>query len=122
MAVAIYETGAALAAALAGADLALDALLGTGSTGKPAGAIKDMIQALTRSKKPVFAVDIPSGVDPDTGYHSGAFVTAAVTLTLGFPKKGLLAAHAKRNVGELRVLDIGYPEELAAKFLSKAKP
>lgn len=100
--------------ALAQADVALDALLGTGSSGKPAGAIHHMIQALTRSKKPVLAIDIPSGLHPDTGYHSGVFVTAAETLTLGFPKRGLLAPHAKKHVGELRVLDIGYPKEFVA--------
>lgn len=104
--------GAGLAAALEAADAAIDALLGTGSAGKPAGAIHHMIQELTRSKKPVLAVDIPSGLQPDTGYHSGAVVTAAVTYTLGLPKRGLVAAPAKRYVGELKVLDIGYPKEL----------
>lgn len=101
-----------LAEALSQADLVLDALLGTGSAGKPAGAIHHMIQEINRSKKPVLAVDIPSGVHPDTGYHSGVFITATVTLTLGLPKRGLLTPHAKRNVGELKILDIGYPKEL----------
>lgn len=104
--------GSGLAEALAACDLALDALLGTGSAGKPAGAIHHMIQELTRSKKPVIAVDIPSGLHPDTGHHSGVFVTADLTLTLGLPKRGLLAPHAKKNVGTLKVLDIGYPPAL----------
>ncbi|MDX6770659.1 MAG: NAD(P)H-hydrate epimerase [Elusimicrobiota bacterium] len=110
----VREAGpeAGLDAALASCDAALDALLGTGSAGKPAGAIHHMIQELNRSGKPVLAVDIPSGVHPDTGYHSGVFVNAAVTFTLGLPKKGLLAAHAKKHVGLLKVLDIGYPPEL----------
>jgi NAD(P)H-hydrate epimerase len=103
---------AGLAQALACAHVVLDALLGTGSSGKPAGAIHHMIQEINRSKKPVLAVDIPSGVHPDTGYHSGVFITAAQTLTLGLPKRGLMAPHAKRNVGELKVLDIGYPPAL----------
>ena len=108
------ESGAAsgLAEALAQADVVLDALLGTGSAGKPAGAIHHMIQEINRSKKPVLAIDVPSGVHPDTGYHSGVFITAAVTLTLGLPKRGLVTPHAKRNVGELKILDIGYPPEL----------
>jgi hydroxyethylthiazole kinase-like uncharacterized protein yjeF len=104
--------GAGLKEALAACDLALDALLGTGSAGKPAGAIHHMISELNRSGKPVLAVDIPSGVHPDTGYHSGVFVNAAATLALGLPKKGLLAPHAKKHVGALKVLDIGYPPEL----------
>lgn len=98
--------------ALAQADLVLDALLGTGSSGKPAGAAHHVIQEVTRSKKPVLAVDIPSGLHPDTGYHSGVFITAAATLSLGLPKRGLLAPHALKNVGELKVLDIGFPPEL----------
>ncbi|MBI4376925.1 MAG: NAD(P)H-hydrate epimerase [Elusimicrobia bacterium] len=110
----IFEAGpeADLAAKLASAALVIDALLGTGSSGKPAGAVHHMIQEITRSRKPVIAVDIPSGIHPDTGYHSGVFITAALTLTLGLPKTGLLAPHAKRYVGELKVLDIGYPAEL----------
>lgn len=91
---------------------ALDALLGTGSSGKPAGAVHHMIRELTASKKPVLAVDLPSGLHPDTGHHSGVYVTAERTFTLGLPKRGLLAAHAKKYVGELKVLDIGYPPEL----------
>ncbi len=116
----VREAGpeAGLAEALARCDAALDALLGTGSSGKPAGAIHHMIQELTRSQKPVLAVDVPSGIQPDTGYHSGVFVTASVTLTLGLPKRGLLAPHAAKNVGELKVLDIGYPPAL----LAAAKP
>jgi NAD(P)H-hydrate epimerase len=112
--VSVAEAGpeSGLAAALDEAAVVIDALLGTGSAGKPAGAIHHMIQEINRSKKPVLAVDIPSGVQPDTGYHSGVFITAAVTLTLGLPKRGLLTPHAKRNVGELKVLDIGYPRGL----------
>lgn len=102
----------ALETALAEATWVLDALLGTGSTGKPAGTVHKMIQAVTRAKKPVVALDIPSGLHPDTGYHSGAFITAQLTLTLALPKRGLLATHAQKNVGKLKVLDIGFPKEL----------
>ena len=105
-------SGAGLAQALASCHLAIDALLGTGATGKPAGAIHHMIREMTLAKKPVVAVDIPSGLHPDTGYHSGVFVTADLTLALGLPKRGLLAPHAKAQVGILKVLDIGYPPAL----------
>lgn len=112
--VVVAEAGAdaGLAAALASCDVVLDALLGTGANGKPAGAIHHMIAEMTRSKKPVVAVDVPSGIHPDTGYHSGVFVTADLTLTLGLPKRGLLTAHAQKQVGTLKVLDIGYPPAL----------
>ncbi|MBI5241557.1 MAG: NAD(P)H-hydrate epimerase [Elusimicrobia bacterium] len=106
------EDEAVLQAGLAQADVILDGLLGTGSSGKPAGAAHKIIQAITRSGKPVIAIDLPSGVHPDTGYHSGAFVTAALTLTIGLPKRGLVMAHARRYVGELKVLDIGFPKDL----------
>jgi NAD(P)H-hydrate epimerase len=112
--VAAVEAGpdSGLATALSNSAVVLDALLGTGSAGKPAGAIHHMIQEINRSKKPVLAVDIPSGVHPDTGYHSGVFITAVETLALGLPKRGLVTPHAKRNVGLLKVLDIGYPADL----------
>ena len=90
----------------------IDALLGTGTTGKPAGPINRMIQCMGKSGKPIVAVDIPSGLHPDTGYHSGVVVSAALTLALGLPKKGLMAAAAQRYTGEIRVLDIGFPKEL----------
>lgn len=112
--VAIIEAGpdAGLSVALTTCAFVLDALLGTGSSGKPAGAIHHMITEITKSKKIVLSVDIPSGIDPDSGYHSGVFVKAEATFALGLPKRGLLAAHAAKNVGELKVLDIGYPPEL----------
>ena len=112
--VAVIETGehSGLDASLNDCDLVLDALLGTGSSGKPAGAIHHMIQEITRSQKTVLAVDVPSGLQPDTGYHSGVFIAAAVTVTFGWAKRGLLATHAQKNVGRLIVADIGYPETL----------
>jgi hydroxyethylthiazole kinase-like uncharacterized protein yjeF len=106
------EAPESLEAALEDSDAALDALLGTGASGKPAGDVHRMIQALTRSKKPVVAVDIPSGIHPDTGYHSGVFVTAAVTVTFGCAKRGLLTPHAQKNVGRLKIADIGYPPDV----------
>ena len=103
---------AGLADSLAKCDVVLDALLGTGSMGKPAGAVHHAVQEIGRAKKPVIAVDLPTGLHPDTGYHSGAYVTADLTLTLGLAKRGLLAPHAKQFVGTLKVLDVGYPPEL----------
>lgn len=118
---AVYAPEAGLAARLESAHLIVDALLGTGATGKPAGPVKLMIQEATRSRKPVLAVDIPSGIDPDSGYHSGVFIIAEETLALGLPKRGLLAPHAKRYVGKLKVLDIGYPQELIQKVAQENK-
>lgn len=102
----------AFEARLAEADAVVDALLGTGSSGKPAGHVHKAIQGMNRAGKPVVAVDIPSGLHPETGYHSGVVATAALTCALGLPKTGLLAPAAKRFVGELKVLDIGFPKQL----------
>jgi len=102
----------ALAAEFAGADLLLDALLGVSSVGKPTGPVHRVIQLMNKSARPIVAVDIPSGLSPDTGHHSGVFIIAKLTLTLGFAKSGLMAAHAQKNTGVIRVLPIGYPQAL----------
>ena len=112
--VALWSSPDAARDALASADAVLDAVLGTGSSGKPAGPAREMIQAVARSAKPVVALDLPSGLNPDTGHHTGVYVTAELTLTLGLAKRGLLAPHAAKYVGKLKVLDIGYPRELLA--------
>jgi NAD(P)H-hydrate epimerase len=94
------------------ADILLDALLGVSSVGKPTGPVRRVIQLMNKSGKPIIAVDIPSGLSPDTGHHSGVFITARLTFTLGFAKTGLMALHAQPNTGKIKVLDIGYPKAL----------
>ena len=71
-----------------------------------------VIQLMNKSARPIVAVDIPSGLSPDTGHHSGVFIIAKLTLTLGFAKSGLMAAHAQKNTGVIKVLPIGYPPGL----------
>ncbi len=62
--------------------------------------------------RPTVAIDIPSGLDPDTGEPAEFCVKAILTLTLGLPKQGLVAERTRPYVGELKVLDIGFPREL----------
>ncbi|MCK5358164.1 MAG: NAD(P)H-hydrate epimerase [Elusimicrobiales bacterium] len=93
-------------------DIILDALLGVGTIGKPTGIIRKIIQFINKSQKLIVAADIPSGLSPNTGHHSGVFIMAKHTFTLGFPKTGLMAPHAQKNIGSLKVIDIGYPEGL----------
>jgi len=97
---------------LRSSEVIVDALLGTGSSGKPAGLVHKMIQRMMKAEKPIVAVDIPSGLNPETGHHSGVVVKARMTCTLGLPKRGLLAPVAEKFVGVLKVLDIGFPKEL----------
>jgi len=96
------------------ADLVVDALLGTGSHGAPAGVYAEMIEIINGVGKPVVAVDIPSGVDSDTGAAAGAAVRAAVTVTFALPKLGLLLYPGLERAGRLVVADLGLPAALLA--------
>lgn len=96
---------------LAQADWAVDALLGTGASGALRSPFDGIVAALNRSGKPVYAVDMPSGLNADDGTVEGDAVCARLTTTLAVAKPGLLIESAKRYVGELYVADIGVPVE-----------
>ena len=88
--------------------LIVDGLFGLGLNRPLSEAWQKIIAAINDSKIPVLAVDVPSGLNADTGGHFGACVQAAVTLTVGAPKIGLLAPAAWPFVGRLEVAeDIG---------------
>jgi len=101
-------------AAMQEADLIIDALLGTGTRGEPEDSMSMLINAINESGKTVVSVDIPSGMNPDTGIPPGACIKATTTFMLGLPKTGLLVPEAARFTGELDVLNIGFPPELIA--------
>jgi hydroxyethylthiazole kinase-like uncharacterized protein yjeF len=93
----------------------VDALFGTGLNRDVAGPARDLIDAvngLDREEHPVIAIDLPSGLDADTGIPRGAAVRATVTVTMGLPKSGFLEAGANRYLGFLVVADIGHPPAL----------
>ena len=92
-----------------GADLVVDALLGTGIKGGVSGQLADVIGAMNESRCPIVAVDVPSGLDADTGNVEGACVKATLTVTFALPKFGLLVYPGAEYVGELIVADIGMP-------------
>ncbi len=85
----------------------LDGLLGTGFRGEPEGDIAHWITRANGSKLPILAIDIPSGVDGNTGEIRGVAIRATETLCLGLPKKGLLAAPGWNHVGKIRYLNFG---------------
>ena len=93
-------------------DLVVDALLGTGSKGAPNGMILSAIRAINRSGVPAIAVDVPSGIDPDTGEEIGESVWALKTITLGQPKPFLFQGIGLEHAGYWEVADIGYPTDL----------
>ena len=99
--------------AIAGCDWIVDALLGTGASGPPRGAIATAIEAVNavaeRERAGVFAVDLPSGLDCDTGAAPGVCIRANLTGTFVAPKVGFAAPAAAAFLGEVRVLDIGAP-------------
>lgn len=83
--------------------LILDGIFGTGLNRKLDAAYQALIEAINRSGIPVLSIDIPSGLNADTGESWGAVIQAQVTLTLGAPKRGLLAYQAWPYVGRLEV-------------------
>jgi hydroxyethylthiazole kinase-like uncharacterized protein yjeF len=90
--------------------IVVDALLGTGSRGAPRGAIEQAVAwvaALERGEVAVVAVDLPSGVDVDTGAVPRAAVKADVTVTFQRSKPGLHLTPGRDHVGQLVVADIG---------------
>ncbi|HEX7879325.1 MAG TPA: NAD(P)H-hydrate dehydratase, partial [Candidatus Eisenbacteria bacterium] len=92
-------------------DVAVDALLGTGATGQPRGPVLEAIRGLNRLGRPIAAIDIPSGIDADSGAVPGAAVDADLTVTLGLPKRGLWLYPARERAGVVEVADIGLPRE-----------
>ncbi|MBX6350071.1 MAG: NAD(P)H-hydrate dehydratase, partial [Clostridia bacterium] len=100
-----------LAELLRPADLALDALLGTGAKGAPRPPIAQAVEALAEAGRPVLAVDLPSGLDADTGRAPGVAVRAEATLCLGALKLGCLTGPDAGLAGEVELGPIGIPEE-----------
>ncbi|MGH2683371.1 MAG: NAD(P)H-hydrate dehydratase [Actinomycetota bacterium] len=103
---------ARLARDLDRADVAVDAIFGTGFRGRPEGDVAAAIDALNGSECPVVAVDIPSGVEGDTGAVSGPAVRATLTVSLGAPKAGDVLFPGAAHTGLLEVADIGFPDDL----------
>jgi NAD(P)H-hydrate epimerase len=115
--VAIYDVSDEdLDAELNSADAVVDAVLGYGMLGSPQDDIGRLVRRIAASPAPIISLDLPSGVDPDTGLVAGPAVTARATLTLGLPKRGLLAEVARRYVGRLHLADLGLPPALYARL------
>jgi NAD(P)H-hydrate epimerase len=94
------------------ADAIIDALFGIGLNRDVTGRAAELIERMNASRRPIVAVDIPSGLDGDSGRPRRIAVRARVTVTMGWPKIGFRAREAKQYVGRLVVADIGYPREL----------
>lgn len=107
----------ALRRELAGRDWVVDALFGTGLKGPVRPPFDGIISAINDSGARVLAVDIPSGLDCDTGQPLGATVKALHTATFVALKKGFLEPAAKPWLGQVHVIDIGVPRVLIQQIL-----
>jgi hydroxyethylthiazole kinase-like uncharacterized protein yjeF len=101
------EAGVPFESETGAADLAVDALFGTGFSGKPRQNAEQAIAELNTGSVPIVAVDLPSGVDASTGRVAGSAVAATVTVTFHAPKVGHAIAPGRFHVGDLAVVDIG---------------
>jgi len=98
--------------AIQNSDLIIDAILGTGLQGKVTGLKAKIIDLINIANKEVVAIDVPSGLDTDTGKIEGPCIKAAHTVTLALPKIGLLIFPGASYAGKVTVEDIGIPSYL----------
>ncbi len=94
-------------------DIWVDALLGTGLTSEVRPFFKQVITFINHLNKPIFSVDIPSGLNADTGLPCGECIRAHCTATFAFPKIGHLVYPGAGLTGRLKVVDIGIPAYIA---------
>ena len=94
------------------ADAVVDGILGTGARGELRAPVLRLIEELNAAAQPTLAIDLPSGVEADTGRIGAAAVRADRTLALGLPKVGHLLGAGANAAGQLLVDDIGIPHAL----------
>jgi NAD(P)H-hydrate epimerase len=97
---------------LSGADLVVDGLLGTGADRDLEGTLRDLVEGINASGVRVIALDIPSGLDADSGAVLAAAIKAEHTVTFAHLKRGLLTTLGHEHSGNITVSHIGVPSEL----------
>lgn len=102
--------------ALADADLIVDGLLGTGADRPLAGRLARLIDTVNQASTSVIALDVPSGLDAETGALLGSAIRATHTVTFGHLKKGLLTTEGHAHSGNITVSHIGVPSELPSRM------
>lgn len=105
---------ASLAEQLNPFDVVIDAVGGTGIQGSLRGELPLAVEQINLAGKPVVAVDIPTGLDCDTGQPNGPTVRAKLTITMHARKKGFDHPASRSYTGEVRVVDIGIPLGMTA--------
>ena len=107
-----YGNSETLPTTLASCELLVDAIFGTGLRDTVRGSIATVIKTLNNFSIPILSVDLPSGLDANTGHPLGTCVRADRTVTIGLPKRGLLVHPGAEFAGKLEVVDIGFPEQV----------
>ncbi|MBN1103469.1 MAG: NAD(P)H-hydrate dehydratase [Deltaproteobacteria bacterium] len=97
-------------------DFVVDGILGTGLSSEVRGFYAEVIEEINGLKRPVMAIDMPSGLNADTGQVMGVAVRADLTVTFGFPKIGQLVFPGAGLVGRLVRIDIGIPEGVSSRI------
>lgn len=105
---------AVLADRLKGFDVVVDAIGGTGIQGPLRGEFAQAVEQINAAGRLVVAVDIPTGLDCDTGRPMGPTIRAKLTVTFVARKKGFDASGATEYTGQVRVADIGIPAKMVA--------
>lgn len=99
--------------------LVVDALLGTGITGAVTGFYAELIHYINNLKVPVVAVDLPTGMETDSGNIRGECVKANLTVTMAHIKTGLLFSPARDHAGKIVTVDIGIPSAVSEQLHQK---
>ena len=97
-------------------DVIIDGILGTGIHGEVKGLFRAAIQKINDLNAPVFSLDIPSGLNCDTGEACGVAVKAKWTAMFANPKLAVLTDNGAQHCGRVEVIDIGIPEEITEKY------
>ena len=106
---------------LVGCDVVVDALLGTGLERDVSGAWQAAIEAVNQSRVPVLAVDVPSGLNADTGRVMGAAMRAQATIAFIGLKTGLFTGAGRAHCGEIFFNDLALPADVLAKLPASAR-
>jgi NAD(P)H-hydrate epimerase len=91
--------------------LIIDAILGIGIHGDPRPHCAAMIEEINKSGVPVFAVDVPSGLDSDNGVLGKPCISASYTITMGYPKIGMYFYPGRKSCGKLIIQELNYPDD-----------
>lgn len=95
-----------------GCDVIVDAIFGTGFSGKLPEHMAVLVNFLNRTGIPIFSLDVPSGLDATTGRVLDTCIKATKTITFGLPKTGFMKSDGPAFTGEVLVRNITYPQSL----------